>query len=135
MPISSRGSTRRRSTASSAPCPPAARRPSASDGCGSSRPTGTAGGSLCREFTVAGQAGDAEAVACRAHDARPVDSWTLAFAQTDPIPQAGAAPKVPAEKAPSYAPADGNSLVDTYLQGVGAGDPLDAGAEQKALGR
>ena len=95
----------------------------------------TAGGSLCREFKVAGRSGDAEAVACRANDARPVDSWTLAFAQTDPFPQAGGAPKAPAEKAPSYAPADGNSLVDTYLQGVGAGDPLDASAEQKALGR
>jgi hypothetical protein len=94
----------------------------------------TAGGSLCREFKVAGQAGDAEAVACRANDGSPLNSWTLAFAQTDPIPEAGVK-KAPVEKAPSYAPADGDSLVDSYLHGLGAGDPLDPNAELKALGR
>jgi anti-sigma factor RsiW len=94
----------------------------------------TAGGSLCREFTVAGQAGDAKAVACRPNDGRPPNSWTLAFAQTDPTPQASAV-KAPAEKAQPYAPADGESPVVTYLQGVGAGDPLDSNAELDALGR
>lgn len=74
-----------------------------------------ADGSLCREFKLRGASGVADAVACRS------DEWRVTFALANAAPDA------------EYVPSGGGDMMASYLQSVGAGEPLVDGAEAKAL--
>jgi hypothetical protein len=72
-------------------------------------------GSLCREFKFLASSGTADAVACRN------DGWKITFAVAASM--AGGA----------YVPSGEGDLMESYLQSVGAGEPLLDAAEIAAL--
>lgn len=81
-----------------------------------------AAGGLCRDFSLditgaSGPAARTEAVACR----QSPGTWTLRYAAA--VPPAGE----------GFAPASGASALESYLSSIGAGEPMDAAAEQAAL--
>lgn len=76
-----------------------------------------ANGSLCREFELHSAPGGAGAVACRANE------WNVTFALANPA------------KSSDYTPSSGDDLMDSYLQNLGAGKPLEEGAEARALAK
>lgn len=77
----------------------------------------TATGSLCREFRVQASSGTTVAVACRDGD------WNITFALAGGRGNA------------AYIPSSGADLVTSYLQEIGAGEPLVDAAETAALGQ
>jgi hypothetical protein len=71
--------------------------------------------SLCREFRLQSTSTAAGAVACR------TDEWKVTLALAEPA------------KGAEYVPSSGGDLVDSYLGSLGAGNPLEAEAETRAL--
>ncbi len=74
-----------------------------------------ANGTLCREFELQSASRATDAVACR------TDEWNVTFAVSNPAASA------------DYTPSSGGDLMDSYLQDLGAGKPLEETAEAKAL--
>ncbi|MBM6581943.1 hypothetical protein ILT44_17225 [Microvirga sp. BT689] len=74
-----------------------------------------ANGALCREFELKSASRSAGAVACRANE------WNVTFAVSNPA------------KSADYTPSSGGDLMDSYLQNLGAGQPLEEKAEARAL--
>jgi hypothetical protein len=74
-----------------------------------------ANGALCREFELHSASRSTGAVACRA------DEWNVTFAVSNPA------------KSADYTPSSGGDLMDSYLQDLGAGKPLEEKAESRAL--
>ncbi|MBB3017387.1 hypothetical protein FHR70_000427 [Microvirga lupini] len=71
--------------------------------------------SLCREFRLQSTSTSTDAVACR------TDGWRVTFALSDPA------------KGAEYVPSSGGDLLESYLDNLGAGNPLEGEAEAKAL--
>ena len=74
-----------------------------------------ANGTLCREFELNSPSRATDAVACRENE------WNVTFAVSNPA------------KGPDYTPSSGGDLMDSFLQNLGAGKPLEEKAEAKAL--
>jgi hypothetical protein len=70
---------------------------------------------LCREFRLQSNSMTTGAVACR------TDEWKVTLALAEPANGA------------EYVPSSGGDLVDSYLDNLGAGSPLEGEAEAKAL--
>lgn len=75
-----------------------------------------ASGAFCREFEIAAEGRGYVSVACR-----DAGDWHLRFAAAT------------GSDADGYAPASSLEALDAYLEGIGAGGPLDPAAEAEAL--
>ena len=75
-------------------------------------------GRLCRDFSLQSANATVESVACRI----PGDEWQIVFSVLQPTAQSG------------FSLAGPQSVVDSFLAGMGAKGPLSASAEREALG-